>query len=117
MSTENQQAISEEQKKKTFRENIASYVYVREYIEHHLMEPNGKPEWWENKGYTVFNETDYTVDEVVISYKEYNYDLGENVDVYKTYTFIPAHSHGKEYFETSNPIKIISIKCRALGLN
>lgn len=116
MSTESQQTISDEQNKKKFRENIAAYVYVKEYIEEHPSF-DGSGSKWENKGYTVFNMTDYTVDEVVISYKERDYDLGKYVDIYKTYTFIPAHSHGKEYFHTYNPIKIISIKCRTLGLN
>lgn len=114
INTENQQAISEEQNKKKFRDNIAAYVYMKEDFA-----PQGiqglmtdGPKY--SLGYIVVNETDYTIDEVIISVRVYNFKLQDYVEEHEKIMYIPAHSRGDKHFSES--AKIISIKCRALGL-
>ena len=82
----------QEEKKQDMKNNIAKYVYI--------------------KGNLLQNDSDYTIDEVEFTYKKpYTYSSDR---VQEKIFYIKAHSTVNVECCDS---KIISVKCKALGLN
>jgi hypothetical protein len=83
----------QEARKQNMKNNIAKYVYV--------------------KGERLYNDSDYTIDEVVYKYSTYAY-----TKVIDTLYYIKAHSSEQKFsYGRGKDYEIISVKCRVLGLN
>lgn len=99
----------EDLKKKSedMKNNIAKYVYMRK-------EEREYTDDWKGT-YTIYNQyikniTEYTIDEVIYEYKE-------NGEYKRGVEYFLSGQNSREINSGYQNLKIISVKCKALGIN
>jgi len=116
---------SKDNQKEDVKNNIANYVFIdNEYLKpYSANKGNG---WFDDadrlqadseRQLIIVNKTNYTIDEVTCEYTTSEYDVHPNETKQTTIYYIAANSVKGAGIKHVEKARIISIKCKALGIN